>query len=90
MNPATGNRKSCGNPGGTSDGGFTGTFCNNANCPFTRLGGMFTCCRCHRAKTWLEIVRIVNIPVAITARRDGGLDLLRKRAKHCEVVLLRT
>ena len=51
----TENLNSCGNPEGTADAGFTGTFCNNANCPFTKLGGMYTCCQCRKTRVMVEI-----------------------------------
>lgn len=54
VNSATDNRKSCENFERTSDEEFTKTFCNNANCFFTRLEEMFTCCQCHRAKNVTE------------------------------------
>ena len=50
-NPATGRQISCGNPGGTVDSRYTYTFCSDSNCPFIRLGGIYTCCQYHKAKT---------------------------------------
>src|ERR1700712_4756834 len=45
INPSTGQYNSCGNPGGTADGGFTHRLCDNTGCAFSSHGGEFNCCR---------------------------------------------